>query len=136
MFARDIDDDKLYKSVPLSRVFVLFFFFFLKTKTSEILLVTSMNRYNFTRVYEKVCKFFETRCWFRSETSVLHIFSFLLLFFNIHLLNSGFYFIFYLIFFPFIKSDGWWKNCDAIDTRTDVNLRILCVYSISEIWGK
>lgn len=28
MFARDIDDDKLYKSVPLSRVFVLFFFFF------------------------------------------------------------------------------------------------------------
>lgn len=81
MFARDIDDDKLYKSVPLSRVFVLFcFFFFLKTKTSEILLVTSMNRYNFTRVYEKVCKFFETRCWFRSETSVLHIFFYFLIF--------------------------------------------------------
>lgn len=128
MFARDIDDDKLYKSVPLSRVFVLFFFFEDKSKRNSS---SDVNE-----VYEKVCKFFETRCWFRSETSVLHIFSFLLLFFNIHLLNSGFYFIFYLIFSPFIKSDGRWKNCDAIDTRTDVNLRILCVYSISEIWGK
>lgn len=35
MFARDIDDDKLYKSVPLSRVFVLFFFFEDKSKRNS-----------------------------------------------------------------------------------------------------
>lgn len=56
MFARDID--KLYiNPVSLLRVFAI-----LEDENKRNSLMTSMDRYNFTRVYEKVCEFFETRC--------------------------------------------------------------------------
>lgn len=109
------------------RVFLLLF---LEAKTSEILEWRQRMSYNFTRVYEKVCKFFETRRWFGSESSVpCPLFFSFLLFFDITFLIADF-----ILYFIFFLPRVCVKKSDAIDTRNTMLIYLLCVYSISEIW--
>lgn len=92
------------------RVFLLLF---LEAKTSEILEWRQRMSYNFTRVYEKVCKFFETRRWFGSESSVpCPLFFSFLLFFDITFLIADF-----ILYFIFFLPRVCVKKSDAIDTR-------------------
>lgn len=138
MFARDID--KLYiNPVSLLRVFACSV---LEDENKRNSLMTSMDRYNFTRVYEKVCEFFETRCWFRSESClILSFFSFFsFIIFNITFLIADF--ILSDLFFSPSNLPTREKMFDAIDIRIHfatkyepMSIHFLRVYSISEIWG-